>query len=227
MDKVPMTLEGYNRLEVELKRLKTVERPDVIKAIATAREHGDLSENAEYHAAKERQGQVEAMIADIEDRVTRAQIIDPTTLSGDRVVWMDFRNGNFDIYMHDLTTGLEYQITTHPSDELWPAISGDRIVWVDLRNGRGPGNWDIYMYDITTGVEMPIGTAPLGFGVPAISGDRIVWSDTGGDIYLYDIGTGVEMSAGPGEVRKSMARSATSPGSMRVMQRWSMGHSRR
>ena len=87
MDKVPMTLEGFINLETELKRLKTVERPEIIKAIATAREHGDLSENAEYHAAKERQGQVEAMIGDIENKVSRAQIIDPTTLTGNKAVF--------------------------------------------------------------------------------------------------------------------------------------------
>ena len=87
MDKVPLTLNGFESLNEELKYLKSNERPNIIKAIAEAREHGDLSENAEYHAAKERQGQVEAQIAEIEDRVTRAQIIDPQTLSGDKVVF--------------------------------------------------------------------------------------------------------------------------------------------
>ena len=83
MEKVPMLAEGYERLTAELKALRE-ERPRIVDAIEEARAHGDLSENAEYHAAKERQGQVEAQIADIEDRVSRAQIIDPTTLSGDR-----------------------------------------------------------------------------------------------------------------------------------------------
>ena len=82
-----MTAEGYRRVEAELKRLKSEERPAVIKAIEEARAHGDLSENAEYHAAKERQGQVEATIADLEDRMSRAQITDPTTLSGYRIVF--------------------------------------------------------------------------------------------------------------------------------------------
>lgn len=82
MDKVPMTLEGYTNLETELKRLKTVERPEIIKAIATAREHGDLSENAEYHAARERQGFVEGRVGDIEDMVRRAEVIDVSKLSG-------------------------------------------------------------------------------------------------------------------------------------------------
>ena len=70
-----------------MKHLKTVERPEVVQAIEDARAHGDLSENAEYHAAKERQGQIEAMIADIEDQLSRAMVIDPATLSGDKVVF--------------------------------------------------------------------------------------------------------------------------------------------
>ena len=85
-DKVPMLAEGYRQLSDDVKRLKR-ERPEVIDAIEVARAHGDLSENAEYHAAKERQGQIEAMIADIEDRLSRALVIDPLTLSGDKVVF--------------------------------------------------------------------------------------------------------------------------------------------
>ena len=87
VDKMPMLAEGYERLQTEVRHLKTVERPEIIEAIEVARGHGDLSENAEYHAAKERQGQVEAQIADIEDRLSRAMIIDPTTLSGDKIVF--------------------------------------------------------------------------------------------------------------------------------------------
>ena len=86
-DKMPMLAEGYERLQQEVRHLKTVERPAIIEAIEEARGHGDLSENAEYHAAKERQGQVEAQIADIEDRISRAMVIDPKTLSGDKVVF--------------------------------------------------------------------------------------------------------------------------------------------
>ncbi|RIV80887.1 transcription elongation factor GreA [Aurantiacibacter xanthus] len=86
MEKVPMLAEGYEKLTADLKALRE-ERPRIVDAIEEARAHGDLSENAEYHAAKERQGQVEAQISDIEDKVSRAQIIDPTTLSGDRVVF--------------------------------------------------------------------------------------------------------------------------------------------
>jgi transcription elongation factor GreA len=86
VEKMPMLQEGYDKLTVDLRRLKE-ERPQIVDAIEEARAHGDLSENAEYHAAKERQGQIEASIADIEDRLARAQVIDPTTLSGDKVVF--------------------------------------------------------------------------------------------------------------------------------------------
>ena len=80
-----MTGEGYTALDDELKRLKTRERPSVIAAISEARLHGDLSENAEYHAAKDRQGWIEGRIAEIEDKIARAQIIDVSKLSGDQV----------------------------------------------------------------------------------------------------------------------------------------------
>ena len=87
VEKLPMLAEGYEKLQADVRHLKTVERPQVIDAIEEARAHGDLSENAEYHAAKERQGQIEAQIADIEDRLSRAMVIDPSTLSGDKVVF--------------------------------------------------------------------------------------------------------------------------------------------
>ncbi|MFC3214589.1 MULTISPECIES: transcription elongation factor GreA [Novosphingobium] len=86
VEKLPMLAEGYERLTADLKALRE-ERPKVVDAIEEARAHGDLSENAEYHAAKERQGQIEATIADLEDKITRAQIIDPTSLSGDKVIF--------------------------------------------------------------------------------------------------------------------------------------------
>lgn len=86
-EKLPMLLSGFETLQSELHRLKTVERHSVVEAIEEARAHGDLSENAEYHAAKERQGQIEAMISEFEDRLSRAQVIDPTKLSGNKVVF--------------------------------------------------------------------------------------------------------------------------------------------
>ncbi|MBA2770777.1 MAG: transcription elongation factor GreA [Sphingomonas sp.] len=86
-DKVPMLAEGHRKLTDQVRQLKMYERPAVVEAIEVARAHGDLSENAEYHAAKERQGQIEASIADIEDQLSRAVVIDPTMLSGKKVVF--------------------------------------------------------------------------------------------------------------------------------------------
>ncbi len=85
MDKVPMTISGHEDLQQEIKRLKTVERTSIIEAIAEARKHGDLSENAEYHAAKEQQAMNEARISDLEDKLSRADVIDITKLSGEMV----------------------------------------------------------------------------------------------------------------------------------------------
>jgi transcription elongation factor GreA len=82
MDRVPMTIDGYKKLEEELHRLKAVERPRIIQAISEARAHGDLSENAEYHAAKEAQGLNEARVAELEDKFNRADVIDPSSLTG-------------------------------------------------------------------------------------------------------------------------------------------------
>src|ERR1700688_3095942 len=84
-DKIPMTLLGYDRLSEELKNLKGTERPAIIRAIASAREHGDLSENAEYHAARERQSFIEGRIIELEDKVSRADIIDVSKLDGKSV----------------------------------------------------------------------------------------------------------------------------------------------
>jgi len=82
MTKIPMTVDGYNRLHEELKRLKTVERPSVVRAIAEARTHGDLAENAEYHAARERQSFIEGRLGELEDKIARAEVIDVSKLSG-------------------------------------------------------------------------------------------------------------------------------------------------
>jgi transcription elongation factor GreA len=87
MLKIPMTVEGFSRLEEELKHLKAVERPAVIRAIAEAREHGDLSENAEYHAARERQSFIEGRVAELEDKISRAEVIDVHKLSGKQVMF--------------------------------------------------------------------------------------------------------------------------------------------
>ena len=100
MTKVPMTVEGAERLKAELQRLKSVERPAIIQAIAEARSHGDLSENADYDAAKERQGFIEGRIAEIEHKLAGAQVIDPTEIDGDgRVVF------GATVELEDLDTG--------------------------------------------------------------------------------------------------------------------------
>lgn len=87
MDKIPITKEGYDRLKKELERLRTIERKEVIEAIKEARAHGDLSENAEYDAAKERQGMIEAKIAELESKMGRFEIIDTSTFNGEKVVF--------------------------------------------------------------------------------------------------------------------------------------------
>ncbi len=84
-DNVPMTATGLSRLKEELKHLKSVARPEVIRAIAQAREHGDLSENAEYHAARERQSFIEGRVLELEDKIARSVVIDVSSLSGDSV----------------------------------------------------------------------------------------------------------------------------------------------
>jgi len=85
MERVPMTPEGHTKLREELRNLRDVERPRISKEIGAAIEQGDLSENAEYHAAKERQGFIEARIKELEDKLSRAQVIDPASLSGSKV----------------------------------------------------------------------------------------------------------------------------------------------
>lgn len=85
MQKIPMTAEGHRALDDEFRHLKSVERPAVIQAISEAREHGDLSENAEYHAAKDRQGWIEGRLSEIEDKLARAQVIDTSKMSGEQV----------------------------------------------------------------------------------------------------------------------------------------------
>jgi transcription elongation factor GreA len=85
LERIPMTLDGFRNLEAELHRLKSEERPRIIQAISEARALGDLSENAEYHSAKEAQGQNEARVADLEDKLSRAEVIDTSSLSGSTV----------------------------------------------------------------------------------------------------------------------------------------------
>ena len=87
MDKIPITNIGFEKLEEELKTLKSIERPTVIKSIAEAREHGDLSENAEYHAAKEKQSFIEGRIADLQNKISRAEVIITKKLKSNKVIF--------------------------------------------------------------------------------------------------------------------------------------------
>lgn len=113
-----MTAQGYAALEAEVKFLKTVERQRIIKAIAEARAHGDLSENAEYHAAKEAQGMNEARVADLEDKLSRAEVIDISKISGDTVKF----GAVVEIVDEDTEDKFKYQIVGE--------------VEADVRNGR-------------------------------------------------------------------------------------------
>lgn len=85
MESIPMTLSGYNKLKEEVRYLKNIERPQIVEAIANARALGDLSENAEYHSAKERQGLVESRISDLEDKLSKAQVIDVSNIKSDLI----------------------------------------------------------------------------------------------------------------------------------------------
>lgn len=108
MEKFQITKTGFQRLKAELENLKNVERPRIIKAIADARELGDLRENAEYHAAREKQGFIEALIADFEEKISRAEVIDITQLSGDKVKF------GAKVELQDLDSGkkVSYQIVS-------------------------------------------------------------------------------------------------------------------
>ena len=106
MEKIPMTIIGHEALQSEIKRLKTIERPAIISAIAEARKHGDLSENAEYHAAKEQQAMNEAKISDLEDKLSRADVIDISKLSGNIVKF----GANVTLVDEDTEKEAQYQI---------------------------------------------------------------------------------------------------------------------
>jgi len=111
VEKNPITPEGYVRLRDELHNLKSVERPRIIQMIAVAREHGDLSENAEYHAARERQSFVEGRVKELEQKLALAEVIDPTKLSGDKVAF------GATVKLSNLTTDEEVQYRILGADE--------------------------------------------------------------------------------------------------------------
>ncbi|MGC1401435.1 MAG: transcription elongation factor GreA [Thermodesulfobacteriota bacterium] len=111
MDRIPITKEGLEKLREELSRLERVERPSVIKAIAEARSHGDLSENAEYHAAKERQSFIEGRIGELHTKLATSEIIDCSNLPDDRIVF------GTTVLLNDLKTGDEFKIRLVGPDE--------------------------------------------------------------------------------------------------------------
>jgi len=111
VEKNPITPEGYAKLRDELHNLKSVERPKIIQAIATAREHGDLSENAEYHAAREKQSFIEGRVKELEQKLALAEVIDPTKLSGAKVAFGAF------VKLSNLTTDEEVQYRILGADE--------------------------------------------------------------------------------------------------------------
>ena len=110
VEKVPVTVGGYDALNEELKDLKSVQRPDVIRAIAEAREHGDLSENAEYHAAREKQSFIEGRVKELEGLISRADVIDPTKLSGDTIKF----GATIELVDEDTDEEKTYQIVGEP-----------------------------------------------------------------------------------------------------------------
>lgn len=110
-NRLPMTQAGYEKIQAELKHLKSVERPSIVKEIEVARAHGDLSENAEYHAAKEKQGHVEGRIAILEDKLARAQIIDPSGQSTEAVRF------GLTVDLEDAATGEELTYTILGEEE--------------------------------------------------------------------------------------------------------------
>ena len=111
MNKYPMTREGYDKLRVEVKRLKTKDRYEVAREIEAARGHGDLSENAEYDAAKEKQGMLEARIRDMENKLSQAEVIDPAGLNTDKVVF------GARVVLEDLDSGEEFRVQIVGEDE--------------------------------------------------------------------------------------------------------------
>lgn len=131
---VPFTREGYQKLKAELDHLKSIERPKIIREIADARSHGDLSENAEYHAAKEKQGFIEARLADLDDKISRAQVIEPSDEPEDRVkfgAWvtvMDEESGESKTYriVGDLESDIQHGMISL-SSPLARALMGKQV----------------------------------------------------------------------------------------------------
>lgn len=148
-DRVPMTPQGYAKLDEELGRLKTVERPRIVKEIEEARAHGDLSENAEYHAAKEKQGHIEARINQVEDKLARAQVIDGSGQSTERVTF------GATVVLEDAETGEQTSYTIVGEEE---ADAGRGFISVTSPVARALIGKEL---DATVRVEVPKGTREL------------------------------------------------------------------
>jgi transcription elongation factor GreA len=158
MNKIPMTTDGYNRLREELKQLKSVERPAIIRAIAEAREHGDLAENAEYHAARERQSFIEGRLIELEDKVARAEVIDLSKLSGSvvkfgaRVTLADEESDEEQTFQivgedeSDVTRG-RLSVTSPLARALIGKGKGDTV---EVATPRGPKSYEVVTVDFGT-----------------------------------------------------------------------------
>ncbi len=164
-DRMPMTPSGLLRLKAELKKLKAVDRPRIVKEIAEARSHGDISENAEYHAAKEKQSHIEGRITQVEHWIASAEVIDVSKLSGDRVVFgatvhlTDSQTGDEVLYRivgeleADLKQG-KISVTSPIARALIGKVEGD-VVRV-----RAPGGEREYEVDRVEFVEEPVANDP-------------------------------------------------------------------
>ena len=150
-DAIPITPQGLQKLKDELKRLKSVERPKVVHDIEVARGHGDLSENAEYDAAKERQGQIMSRIAEVEDKIVRAQVIDPSSLNHTKVVFgatvklLDVNSGEEIVYQivgEDESNVKEGRISVH-SVIAKHLIGKEAAAVVTITTPKGTKEWEI------------------------------------------------------------------------------------
>jgi len=146
MEKFPMTAHGYEKLQEELKTLKTIERPAIIKAIAEAREHGDLSENAEYHAARERQSFIEGRILELESKISRADVIDVKSLTGDRVKF----GAQITLVDEDTEEEISYQIVGEDESDIKKGLLSVKAPLARALIGKAVGD--------TVEVKLPQGT---------------------------------------------------------------------
>lgn len=136
MDKFPMTLRGFEALKHELEHLKKVERPAIITAIAEARDHGDLSENAEYHSAREKQGFIEGRIAELEEKVSKADVIDPSKLEGKKIMF----GATIIVFDEDTEEELKYQIVGQDESDIKKGLLSVNAPLARALIGRSEGD---------------------------------------------------------------------------------------